>query len=161
MRRIETWAIVLSALAGAFLALAPARLQSLTSEQDALDLALLYGIRSWGLWVVAVLLGLAFWAYWRTWRRGARTAARLFLAVPLLALVAAAGLVLQSHLVPVWPELDDARYTPVDEADFLVDADMVLVVEVGGRTIAYPTAIVAYHHVVNEVVDGLPYVVTY
>jgi hypothetical protein len=43
----------------------------------------------------------------------------------------------------------------------LDDADMVLGVVVDGQAIAYPNAVVAYPHVVNDVVGGVRLLVTY
>ena len=43
----------------------------------------------------------------------------------------------------------------------LDDGEMVMAVHVGADTRAYPIRAMAYHHVVNDVVDGVPIVVTY
>ncbi|MCP5111656.1 MAG: DUF3179 domain-containing protein [bacterium] len=38
---------------------------------------------------------------------------------------------------------------------------MVLGVEVGGEARAYPLDLIAYHHIVNDEVNGQPLAVTY
>ncbi len=38
---------------------------------------------------------------------------------------------------------------------------MVMAVHLGGEARAYPIRIVSYHHIVNDVVGGLPIVATY
>jgi len=43
----------------------------------------------------------------------------------------------------------------------LDDAEMVMAVRFGGDSRAYPIRAMAYHHVVNDVVNGVPIVVTY
>lgn len=40
-------------------------------------------------------------------------------------------------------------------------AEMVMAVNLGGEARAYPIRIVSYHHIVNDVVGGVPIVATY
>ena len=47
------------------------------------------------------------------------------------------------------------------EANWVEDGDMVLAVEKNGEAAAYPVRQVAYHHVVQDVVGGVPIVATY
>jgi len=47
-------------------------------------------------------------------------------------------------------------------ADSKLDgAEMVMAVHLGGEARAYPIRIVSYHHIVNDVVAGIPIVATY
>ena len=41
------------------------------------------------------------------------------------------------------------------------DSDMVLAVENQGEAVAYPIRLMAYHHVVQDTVGGVPLVATY
>jgi hypothetical protein len=40
-------------------------------------------------------------------------------------------------------------------------AEMVMAVHIAGEARAYPIRIVSYHHIVNDVVGGVPIVATY
>jgi hypothetical protein len=60
-------------------------------------------------------------------------------------------------------------FAPVDRLEFAVAADlttadpedMLLCVKLGGESRAYPVRMMAYHHIVNDVVGGVPIVATY
>lgn len=56
---------------------------------------------------------------------------------------------------------DDPRTVPAPEASFLRDSDEVLGLVVGGQARAYPVTMLSYHHVVNDVIEGIPVAVTY
>ena len=43
----------------------------------------------------------------------------------------------------------------------LKDSEMVLAMTVGGQQRAYPISIMAYHHILNDVLAGVPLAVTY
>ena len=57
--------------------------------------------------------------------------------------------------------LADAAYAQADEAGFVDDTDMVIAVEHNGEAVAYPVRLMAYHHLVQDVVGGTPIVATY
>ena len=59
-------------------------------------------------------------------------------------------------------------FHPVDNAQFesesaskLANAEMILAVRFGSDARAYPISQMAYHHILNDVVDGVPVAVTY
>jgi len=59
-------------------------------------------------------------------------------------------------------------FHPVDSPQFvtasaseLASSEMILAVRFGSDARAYPISQMAYHHVLNDVVDGLPIAVTY
>jgi hypothetical protein len=59
-------------------------------------------------------------------------------------------------------------FHPVDSAKFDAEAaskldkgEMILAVRFGGDARAYPISEMAYHHILNDVVDGVPVAVTY
>ncbi len=56
---------------------------------------------------------------------------------------------------------DDPRCVPADEARFLGPEDEVLGLIVGGQARAYAITMLSYHHVVNDVIEGIPVAVTY
>ena len=59
------------------------------------------------------------------------------------------------------PAIDDPAFVPGDEADFLVDDDLVLALEINGDARAYPANILNAHEIVNDTVGGEPVAVTY
>ena len=55
----------------------------------------------------------------------------------------------------------DPATVPAAEAEFLEPDDEVFGVFEGGKARAYPLTMIAYHHVINDVVGGVPIAVTY
>lgn len=56
---------------------------------------------------------------------------------------------------------DDPRCVPAAQVDFLQEDDEVFGIVVAERSRAYAISMLAYHHVVNDVVAGTPVAVTY
>ena len=57
--------------------------------------------------------------------------------------------------------LANAAYVKANDASFVTDADIVLAVENNGEAVAYPVRLMAYHHLVQDTVGGVPLVATY
>jgi len=57
--------------------------------------------------------------------------------------------------------LPNADFVRSDGANFVSDSDMVLAVDLNGDAVAYPVRQIAYHHVVQDTVGGIPILVTY
>ena len=57
--------------------------------------------------------------------------------------------------------IDEPKYLPVDEIDFLEPQDAVLVLEHGGEARAFPVDILIWHEIVNTELGGDPVTVTY
>jgi len=57
--------------------------------------------------------------------------------------------------------IDRPHFVAAGDADFLADDDLVLAIEVGTDARAYPTRILNYHEIVNDVVGGRPLAVTW
>ena len=56
---------------------------------------------------------------------------------------------------------DPSVVTAAAAASFLTDDSLVLGYSSGGAVRAYPVAMMWYHHIVNDMVDGSPVLVTY
>jgi ABC-type nickel/cobalt efflux system permease component RcnA len=68
----------------------------------------------------------------------------------------------QNHFEWMFNPLAHPAYASAREAAAFVDpADMVIAVGLGGDAVAYPVRQMAYHHVVNDQVGGVPIVSTY
>jgi hypothetical protein len=59
------------------------------------------------------------------------------------------------------PAIDEPRFIPVEEADFLESLEPVIAVEVNGEVRAYPIQILVWHEIVNDVVGGVAVAVTF
>jgi hypothetical protein len=55
----------------------------------------------------------------------------------------------------------DPTTIPAARAVWLRDDDEVYGVVLGGKARAYPITMICYHHVVNDVIQGIPVAVTY
>ena len=59
------------------------------------------------------------------------------------------------------PSIDRPRFVGAADADFLADDDLVLAIEVDTDARAYPTRILNYHEIVNDIVAGRPLAITW
>ena len=140
------WRIVVAGISAAGIAgLGPLRaaLQDVVVGQTPAGLSMAYGIDRFGWLLVLVLAGVGGGAVLHHWRKAG---GRLVLIAPLLALIGGTWVFVDSQRA-AFPTMDDD--------------DMVLGVVVEGQAIAYPNAVVAYPHVVNDVVGGVRLLVTY
>ena len=85
------------------------------------------------------------------------------IAAALLALVAVATTWMsrQNHFEWMFAPLPDARFVRAADASAVAPEDMVLAVMAGGDAVAYPVRQIAYHHLVEDSVGGVPIVATY
>lgn len=105
-----------------------------------------------------VALGAGLLAAFRLWGRGWKRRAMVGAALGVLAALAVLSRIdyfeLMFHPDPS-PRFVAAEQAPVDPDD------MVLAVRAGGQTRAYPVRLMAYHHLVNDVLGGVPLLPTY
>ncbi len=59
------------------------------------------------------------------------------------------------------PPIDEPRFEPVADVDWLDDDEAVLALQVGAVARAYPIQVMIWHEIVNDTVDGTPITVTY
>jgi hypothetical protein len=93
--------------------------------------------------------------------RGTRWFLKMLLVVLLLPLFAATWMARQNHFEWIFRPHASIAYSSVPEANFVSDNDMVLAVKNNGEAAAYPVRLMAYHHLVQDVVGGTPLVATY
>jgi hypothetical protein len=67
----------------------------------------------------------------------------------------------QNHFEWMFEPLPNAAFSDVSDAGFVSEGDMVIAVELNGDAAAYPVRQVAYHHVVQDTIGGIPVLVTY
>lgn len=124
-------------------------------------LALAYTLKRWSplvtLVIGAIALALTIWL-WRGARRWWRKSA---LVIVLLLAVVAAWFARQNHFEWLFNPISEVAYSQTGEAGFVDDDDKVLAIELNGEAAAYPVRQMAYHHIVNDVVGGVPITATY
>jgi hypothetical protein len=131
------------------------------SPQTETQVVVAYHLRTWSPWVAPVgalaAVGLALWLFKRHARWPVLAPAALIAALCL----GAAWLSWQNHFEWMFSPLPSADYARARDVAFVDDADMVTAVERNGDAVAYPVRQMAYHHLVNDEVGGVPVVSTY
>ncbi|MBK19272.1 MAG: hypothetical protein CMM52_10615 [Rhodospirillaceae bacterium] len=59
------------------------------------------------------------------------------------------------------PALDDPKRIPANEADYLLDSDLVFGVKINGDARAYPLRIMGWHEMFNDTIGGVPVALAY
>lgn len=131
------------------------------APQTAEGIAVAYAMRRWAplatvaAVAAALLLAAMLWRKARWWSR----------ALTVLAFVPLLGAAWQSRQnifeSKMFAPLADTRSAPAAEAGWVEEADPVLAVSLHGDAAAYPVRQVSYHHIVHDVVGGVPVAVTY
>lgn len=120
-----------------------------------------YALRYWSPIITllalafALLIGISLWNQPRGWWR---KACLVSLFLPLLV---ATWFARQNHFEWMFKPLPNPAFASVNDAGFVSEGDMVLAVELNGDAAAYPVRQVAYHHVVQDTIGGIPVLVTY
>jgi hypothetical protein len=94
-------------------------------------------------------------------RRARRRWQWLAIATLALAASASAWFARQNHFEWMFNPVAKAQYAPAGSVDFVGDRDMVVAVEIHGDAVAWPVRQMAYHHLVEDTVGGVPLVSTY
>lgn len=159
-RRLAGAVLFLLVPATVVLVMLPLWLTRPFSPQTPGGLALSFALRRWAPWLtlLAVALGLILLA--RLWR-GGRWWSRTLAALAVVLLLGAAWASRQNAFEKMFSPLDGARFAKAAEAGWVPDGDPVLAVELNGEAVAYPVRQVAYHHIVQDEVGGVPVAVTY
>ena len=145
--------ITLAVLAAPVLILHPFK------EETLRGLTIAYSLKRWGLLIdllaiaAAIFVAMKLWSG-RWWRKTA-------ISFAVIVMFAASALARFNHFEKMFRPLPRPRYASIDDAKFVDADDMVMTVAHGGEAAAYPIRQLAYHHIVQDVVGGLPLVVTY
>jgi uncharacterized membrane protein YhaH (DUF805 family) len=92
--------------------------------------------------------------------RGARWS-RIALILLMIPAMLSAWFARQNHFEWMFNPLAKAGYVTANAATFVADSDLVMAVARNGEAAAYPIRQLAYHHLVQDSVGGVPIVVTY
>jgi Protein of unknown function (DUF3179) len=159
-RRLLWLALVAVVLIAAACVLVPAWLVQPFKAQTPGGLGLSYALRRVSpAATLAALAGFAFLAF-RLWR-GGRWYGRAALVLLALPVAASAWFARQNYFEWMFRPLDRVAHASAQEVDFVRGDEMVLAVELNGDAVAYPVRQLAYHHVVEDTVGGVPIVATY
>jgi len=101
-----------------------------------------------------IALSIYLWRAARWWTRG-------LLVITVLISLVPAWASRQNHFEWMFKQINRPEYGRAAEASNVADSDMVMAVEVNGEAAAYPIREMGYHHVVEDVVGGVPLVATY
>ena len=161
MRRFYWVSLSLITVLSFLLVFIPAFLIRPFVAQTQRGLALSYQMRSLSpIWtlvflVTGILLALPVWHFSLPRFR------KSLIGLLLLILGASAVMARLNHFEWMFRPLPQPGYVDISKATHVKDADMVLGIRLGGDSRAYPISLMAYHHLVNDVVAGQPLVVTY
>jgi hypothetical protein len=160
--RKTAWAVLLLiVMAGLVMVVIPVWLIQPFRPQSERGLELSYALRRLSpiLTIAATAIALALVAWlWRGSRRWWRKALLIMVLLPLLA---ATWFSRQNHFEWMFNPLPQAAYARASEASFASDTDMVMAVRINDERVAYPVRLMAYHHIVQDVVGGVEIVATY
>ena len=131
------------------------------SAQTERNIEISFLLKSWSpfLTVAAALAAIILAVY--IWTNSKRWFGKAFLLVPLFLVFVFAWLARQNHFEWMFNPLTQSNYARASETDFVADDEMVLAVKINGEAVAYPVRLMAYHHVVADVVGGTPITATY
>jgi hypothetical protein len=96
---------------------------------------------------------------WRLWRSSSKLLRSGFV-VALVLSVATAVMVRQNYFEWMFHPITAAGFVSAGDAR-LSDKEMVMAVRIGPEARAYPIVQMAYHHILNDTVAGVPIAVTY
>ena len=118
-------------------------------------------LRRWAPIGTLILAGSAIFWCLRLWKGSPGLLRRgtllLLVSVPILT----AWLARQNLFEKMFQPIASPSFAIGEQASFLQAEDRVLGVELNGEAAAYPIRAMAYHHLVHDVVGGVPIVATY
>ena len=161
-RRLVLWVILpgLLLLSLAFVAI-PAFLIQPFRPQTQRGMEVSYILRQWSPLVTAIVfICMAALVVWQ-WTRASRWWPKALMAIMLLLSLGPAWFARQNHFEWMFNPLRHTAYVKTTDATFVRDSDMVLAVNINDEAVAYPVRLMAYHHLVQDVVGGTPICATY
>lgn len=156
------WLVIFAvAIAAATIVIIPVWLIQPFAPQTQKGLEVSFFLKSWSpiLTIIAALACGLLAAY--IWINSRRWFGRVLLFIPLAVVLLFTWFARQNHFEWMFNPLARTSFAPASEADFVAVDDMLLAVRVDGDAAAYPVRQMAYHHVVQDVVGGMPITATY
>jgi hypothetical protein len=160
-RRGAWLALLLLPLLALAVVMVPVMLIRPFAPQSPFSIALAYTLRRWSPWLTVAVALAALALAVRLWREAPRLIPRIAALLLGLVAVATTWMARQNHFEWMFAPLPDARFARAADAAAVAPDDMVLAVTTGGDAVAYPVRQIAYHHLVEDSVGGVPIVATY
>jgi uncharacterized membrane protein len=120
-----------------------------------------YTLRRWSPIVSLINLVCALALMMYLWRGARRWWRKTALALVVSIALAGAWFARQNHFEWMFNPLAEAAFVKASEASFVADDDMVMAIDLNGESVAYPIRQIAYHHVIQNEVGGVPIAATY
>jgi hypothetical protein len=159
-RRGFLWlAFVASAAVAIGLFFVPAFIIRPFTRQSPTGLAVAMALRQRAPWgtlaavLLCLVLALVLWGIANWWRK-------IVLASVMVLVTFSAVMSRLNYFEWMFHPVPDARFESAS-ASKLANGELILAVRFGSDARAYPIREMAYHHVLNDVVDGVPVAVTY
>ena len=161
MKRLLSVFLTLLTLVSVALVFIPAFLIRPFAAQSYTGLLLSFRLRSLSpnltLWLLAAaLLPILF-----LWIKSSSRRTKTLLALAGTMLLASAILSRQNHFEWMFHPAPPAKFLEAAKSSHVKESDVVLGVQVGSESRAYPVRMMAYHHLINDRIAGVPIVVTY
>ena len=160
-RRGAWLALLLLPLLALAVVMVPVMLIRPFAPQSPFSIALAYTLRRWSPWLTVAVALAALALAVRLWREAPRLIPRIAAVLLGPVAVATTWMARQNHFEWMFAPLPDARFARAADAAAVAPDDMVLAVTTGGDAVAYPVRQIAYHHLVEDSVGGVPIVATY
>jgi hypothetical protein len=158
-RRALWLTLALLAVASLLLFFIPAFVIRPFTHQSARGLSLAIAVKRIAPALTLVTLAAIVLLAWRLWTASSKLL-RASLVLPLLLAAASTVMVRQNYFEWMFNPIAAAGFIPSADAH-LADKEMVMAVRIGPQARAYPIVQMAYHHILNDTVNGEPIVVTY
>jgi thiol:disulfide interchange protein len=123
-------------------------------------LAVSYALRRWAPLATVAAVAAALLLAAVLWRNG-RWWSRALVVLAFVPLLGAAWQSRQNIFEKMFAPPAETRSALAAEAGWVEGADTVLAIALNGEAAAYPVRQIAYHHIVQDVVGGVPVAVTY
>lgn len=159
-RRIAWLLLLFVILATVAIVAAPVWIIQPFKPQTDRGVSVSFAMRTWSPTITITALIISFLIVGWLWR-GTRWFAKAALVILLLPLLAATWFARQNHFEWMFNPLAHSAFAKAGDATFVDASDMVLAVENNGDAVAYPVRLMAYHHLVQDVVGGRAVVATY
>jgi uncharacterized protein DUF3179 len=160
-RRIAWLVLVLLAALSLALVALPVWIIQPFKPQTQQGLQWSFAMRRWATFATPAALVLAFALVLWLWRGSRRWWRKVLLVVILVPMMAATWFSRQNHFEWMFNPLSNPAHAKISEAGFVADSDVVMAIANNGEAAAYPVRLMAYHHLVHDVVGDTPLVATY
>ena len=160
-RRIAWFVLVLLAALSLTLVALPIWIIQPFKAQTQEGLSWSFAMRRWATFATPLALVLSFALVLWLWRDTRRWWRKTLLAIVLVPMLVATWFSRQNHFEWMFKPLPNPAYAKADDAGFVAASDVVMAVLNNGEAAAYPVRLMAYHHLVHDVVGDTPIVATY